>query len=355
MPRIAPRGLRAGASIAVVACSTNRAHQHPDRLANACTHLAEMGFEVVLGDSVRRRDVPGAAELAAELEGFAADPSIGAVVSLIGGWGCNRLLPHIDFAAIARSRPTLIGYSDFTALLVAVSAATGLGTIYGPALLPQFGDEAPPDDYTRETLLRACELGDGVLCEFPSYQLEAVPWGPGAPTRRREPAAAPSTLREGTASGPLLGGNIASLLTLAGTPYWPDLAGAVLLLEASSGTSAALLRAQLAQLAQLGCFAQAAAVLIGRFARSELADPSLAESVLREVRWSQPVAWNLPFGHTDPVLSLPLLATASVELAGTVRLRLTEPMSQTRPPSGSPTAPLPMATTRGGGPMNNNN
>lgn len=151
-------------------------------------------------------------------------------------------------------------------------------------------------------------------------------------------------LRGGTARGPLMVGNLTILLALAGTPYFPDMTGKILCIEDDRESSLPYWDLHLNQLREMGVLDRIAGLLIGRAEglTSDLEDaggdstgaggtdgdaPEARRYGLKELlaeqlgRYAFPIAWDVDFGHTDPMLTLPLGVEAEVDTdRQTVRL-----------------------------------
>jgi muramoyltetrapeptide carboxypeptidase len=125
-------------------------------------------------------------------------------------------------------------------------------------------------------------------------------------------------LREGRAEGTIIGGNLGTLLLLTGTPMMPDLSGAILCIEEDEVESPATVERMLTHLRQTGALAKINGMLIGRFhgkvAFSD-ADP-LADVLLRAMEgFDFPVMYDLDFGHTDPLLTVPIGGHCAMDTA----------------------------------------
>ncbi|WP_316415770.1 S66 peptidase family protein [Mesoterricola silvestris] len=155
------------------------------------------------------------ADRAADVNAMFADDSVDAVLCVRGGWGCNRILPLVDFRAIAAHPKILLGYSDITSLLNAVQARTGLVTFHGPVGTSVW------NAYSVDWLRRVLFKGEAVIMENPHVIGDSLVQ---INDRVR-------TIRPGTARGRLLGGNLTVLAAMAGSPYLPDFNGAILFLE----------------------------------------------------------------------------------------------------------------------------
>lgn len=230
-----------------------------------------------------------------------------AIVCVRGGYGTLRLLPLVDYAA-ARRRPTLlVGYSDVTALQLALLAKAGWRSVSGPMVGVEWGQM----DADEERLF--WRLVSGATGELSGPRGEAL--GP---------------LRPGRAEGMLVGGNLALVARLVGTPYLPDLTGAILFLEdvyeepyKIDGLLAQLrLAGVLERLGGLvyGAFTDDASTLDTSFTTDEVLDYYAAFV-------NGPVARGLAYGHFSPKLPVPIGVRARLHVNDTrARLDTLEPL-----------------------------
>jgi muramoyltetrapeptide carboxypeptidase len=218
-----------------------------------------------------------------ELLAAFADPDARAVVLARGGYGLLRILPFLD-PAVLRGRPLpIVGFSDGTALL-AYAARAGVAAVHGP-VVTQLG-QLPARDH--EALFR--------LLEEPA---------PGAVLTGLD------ELVPGRVRGPLLGGNLEVFSRLVGTPYLPDLAGAILFIE-DLGERPYRVDRLVTFLDLAGVFGAVAGVVVGDFSSCVEPEPTRASSptaseVLAERlgRLAIPVAMGGLFGHGTRNLALP--------------------------------------------------
>ena len=144
-----------------------------------------------------------------------ADPSVNGILAVRGGWGCARLLPYLDFATIAKHPKVLLGYSDLTALLLAIHARTGLITFHGPVGISKWNPFKV--GYLKKVLF------DGEAATFENLKDAGDLLAP-VENRTR-------TITPGTARGSIVGGNLTVLTTIIGSGYLPDFDGRILFLE----------------------------------------------------------------------------------------------------------------------------
>jgi muramoyltetrapeptide carboxypeptidase len=264
-------------------------------------------------------------ERARDLMDAFLDPEVDAVWAGIGGLNSNRILDRLDYAEIARHPKPLIGYSDITVLLNSVAFASRLVTFHGPNLVVEWGQAGGPDPFTERAFW---QILSGVKAPIPlpmSRTTRLEPWPPGPATHLGMRSWVAS--RNGIAEGRLVGGNLRSFLRLAGTPWWPDLAGAVLFWE-EVGLSEHSVDAMLVQLRTLGAFEQIGAMVIGKVVdedEQDLMDPSALIDLVADVAGRVlPIVANVDAGHTDPMLTLPIGSTLRVD-SERAELTLTEP------------------------------
>lgn len=216
-PLIKPPRLRQGDLIGLVAPS---GYTDDAAIAKAVEHIEALGFRVKLGAYLR--DVWGnyGGTVAARVADFHAmfrDDEVKAVWAIRGGSGAISLLQHLDYALIRRHPKVLLGYSDITALHLAIGRHAGLVTFHGPVA------SSTPSAYSNEHML-------AVLTDpQPTYTIAMSP--ENAQRAATEPVYATRTVHGGVASGRLIGGNLSMVSALAGTPYAADTRDALLFLE----------------------------------------------------------------------------------------------------------------------------
>lgn len=296
-PRLRPGqtiGLISPSSPLVPASPTTTAA--PDLIEAARTRLSEEGFPTVLGRhalDVRGYLAGHDADRAADLHAMFADPDVHAVLCIRGGYGAARLLDVLDYDLVRRHPKVFIGYSDITALHMAFNQRAGLTTFHGPVATAL----AKGDGHDLRQLLRAVTRPD--------------PLGPLA-----NPPNAPEieTLVPGTAEGTLIGGNLALLTSLLGTPYFPRLSGAVLFIEDLVDHLYRLDR-KLVHLRLAGVLEQVAGIVVGESAPrtgtpgDEAPAPGLSlREILHDliVPLGKPAIYGLACGHGIFHLTLPI-------------------------------------------------
>jgi muramoyltetrapeptide carboxypeptidase LdcA involved in peptidoglycan recycling len=318
------RRLEPGDTIGVVAPSGWGPSAYPHRVERGVRFLEGLGYRVVLGEHLggRRGDTSGTPEeRVADLHRFLADPGVRAIVSAIGGDHACHLLPLLDFDLVRADPKILLGSSDFTVLNVAIHATTGLVTFNGPALMTDLAEYPAPLPYTVDHLLRALTQPApiGELRPADAWTEEFLDWGVQADLQRPRalrPSPGWAWLKDGRAAGPLVGGCLESLQHLRGTPYWPDLDGAILFLETSElAPSPGWVDPVLQDYENMGVFARLAGLLVGRpYGYDDARKAELHRVLLeRTRRHAFPIVAEMDFGHTAPQLTLPIGCRAEID------------------------------------------
>jgi muramoyltetrapeptide carboxypeptidase len=272
----------------------------PEHVERGAALLRGWGLSVTVGAHAYDRDglVAGTdRDRLADLNSALADPAVRAVLCTRGGYGSQRIVGGIDTAAVLRDPKIVLGFSDITALHLALWRGARLATLHGPALALR----AEPDPVTVAALRTA--LFDP------------------APVRvAADPAESTATVTTaGRATGRLLGGNLAMLAATIGTPDAPDPTGAVLLLEDVAEPAYKVDR-MLLQLERAGLFAGLAGVAVGQFTDCAGTDPSVPEVLADRLhRLGVPVLGGLPVGHGAVRVTVPLGTRAVLDAdAGTL-------------------------------------
>ena len=284
--------------------------------------LQKLGHQVEIDTDALASHTRFAGDDATRLAAIHRAAASGADVALIsrGGYGLTRILPGIDYAAVARAIDggmRFVGVSDFTAFQNAVLAQTGAVTWAGPSLGADFGVKGLPDD-----IMEACF--DDLLCGHGE--------GTGWRTLHEKPAAAATAVSAADASAVatplafeipsarLWGGNLAVLASLVGTPYLPQVPGGILFIEDVNEHPYRVERL-LTQLLYAGVLAQQKAVLFGQFTGYQLATHDKGFKLQTVVEWLRrqivaPVLTNLPYGHVETKVCLPVGAQVELSVQG---------------------------------------
>lgn len=275
----------------------------------AIKRLRAMGHEVEVDADALSSHQRFAGDDATRLAAIARAAASGADVALIsrGGYGLSRILPGINYQAVAKAVEQgthFVGLSDFTAFQNALLAQTGAISWAGPALMADFGQKNEVDDIMLdcfEDLIHG--HGEGAGWRMPKQPEGAVP---------------DDFYVEGGAI--LWGSNLAVLVSLLGTPYFPQVEGGILFLE-DVGEHPYRIERMLTQLLHAGVLAKQKAIVFGQFTEFKLTSHDKGYKLQSVIDWlrtqvSIPVLQGLPYGHVETKVLLPVGAPVSLSVEG---------------------------------------
>lgn len=292
------------------------APNEPERIRFAIDTVESLGFKVKPGAHLFDRDgyLAGSdAARAADLNAMFADDGVDAIWCVRGGYGASRILPALDYALMQRKPKALIGYSDITALHVAIHRHAGLVTFHGPVAFRAF------TPYSLGEIKRVLWTGE-----------TPVRLGGPPPFERAEGRVdwenRVATLVPGKVRGRLIGGNLCLMSHLCGTPYFPDLRGAILFLEDVEEAYYRIDR-MLTQLWLSGALAGVAGVAFGKFTSCNPSPFFLQNRPLDAILAERCRALGVPaisgimVGHIEDQTTLPVGCLAELDAdAGTLTL-----------------------------------
>lgn len=251
---------------------------------------------------------------AEDLNAMYADDAVRAVFTLRGGWGCARILPHIDWKLVREHPKLLIGFSDVTALHLAFAARAGFPTIHGPNAANSWREIS-------WNSLWALAF-QGATPEFRNPDPAGL--DPLLQDRWRT-----TTIRPGKAEGRLIGGNLSVLAALVGTPWLPDFDDAILFLE-DTGEQEYRIDRMMTQLALAGILGKVAGVAFGQCTCCTSNIPDYSGFTVAQVLYQHLAPLGIPafhganIGHIANQLSLPVGVKAEID-AGSGTIRILEP------------------------------
>ena len=271
--------------------------------------LQALGHTVELDEAVFARDTRFAGDDATRIAAVTRAAASGAdmVMTTRGGYGLSRILPQLPYKAMARSikkGTQWVGFSDFTALSLALMAKTGAATWAGPALIEDFGGDEVDE------ITQAC--WEDLLTGFG----EGTGWRIGAQD--------PTEFLVSDAT--VWGGNLCMLASLVGTPYLPQVDKGILFLE-DVGESPYRIERMLTQLLHAGVLAKQKVIALGAFNRFTASPADRGHKLATVVEWLRAhtkarVLTGLPFGHVPTKVVLPVGLTVDLAVQGREALML---------------------------------
>ncbi|MGV8980490.1 S66 peptidase family protein [Clostridium sp.] len=293
-----PKALKKGDTIGLVAPSS--ALRQADGLEKSIKILEEQGFIVVIGESCGKKYgyLSGNDELRArDINRMFEDTTIDAVFCLKGGYGTPRILDKLDYNMIKENPKIFIGYSDITAIHLALNQKSDLITFHGPMAASDMLGEF--DEFSKKSYLNAIT--------------SIMPLG-----RINNPIGFEiKSMVPGVVSGKIVGGNLSLIAATIGTPYEIDTLGKILFLEDIDEFTYSVDR-MLTQLRLSGKFNDCVGIILGNFTNClpqyEDFDHTLMEvfnDIILEAK--KPTIYNFMSGHCSPKITIPLGAEALLD------------------------------------------
>ncbi|MFO7445254.1 MAG: LD-carboxypeptidase [Ignavibacteriaceae bacterium] len=289
---VKPKRLQKGDTIGIISPASS-----PDDLSrteSGVKYFEKLGYRVEVGKHVGKFHgyLAGTDEERIEdIHNMFKNKDVKAIIAVRGGYGTLRLLDKIDFKIIKNNPKIFVGYSDITALQMAMFAKTGLVTFAGPMVAVDFYDEVSP--YTEESFWE-------LLTNNKKPGKIAFPEGEKI-----------FEISKGKVRGRVIGGNLALVASLAGTDYLPDMKEKILFLEDTAEAPYRIDR-MLTQLKLAKVFKHVKGVILGAFTDCVESNPEKRTLTLGEViedhfaKLKIPVVYNFPHGHVKNNFTLPL-------------------------------------------------
>jgi len=311
---IIPRKLQPGSHLRVIAPSRSLAIISQDVRAAAERTLGEMGLTLSFGRHTEESDAFASSSSTSRLDDLHEafdDAAVDGVLTAIGGFNSNQLLPGVDWALLRSKPKPLCGFSDITALQNAILARSGIVTYSGPHY-STFG--------IRRGLGATLRAFTECLFDDAPFRLTAAgswtddPWLPDGADARLEPNEGWWVIQEGAATGMAVGGNLGTFRLLNGTPYKPGLADTILLAEEDNSEQPYDIDRSLVAISQQPGFDGIRGLLIGRFQKGSGMSRELLQQMIttKPALAGRPVIANVDFGHTYPMVTLPIGGTLAM-------------------------------------------
>lgn len=310
MKVIKPKHIKNGDLIGLISPSSTP--DNLERINQAVNYFEKIGYRVVVGKNVGkiRGYLAGTdEERLNDLHEMFLNKDVKAIFSIRGGYGTIRFLDKVNYNLIKRNPKIFVGYSDITALQLAIFHKTGLITFAGPMAAVDFAGDIDP--FTEEN--------------FWKMVTSPKPFG----KFKNPPHERISFISVGKAKGRLLGGNLSLVNSLLGTPYLPKLDKSLLFLEEVEEKPYRIDRF-FAQMKLAKIFEKVSGIILCSFTDCVETDPSKKSLTLNEVvldyfaNLKKPVAYNLIHGHVKTKNTIPIGAMALINCDKGVNIEITE-------------------------------
>ncbi len=286
----------------------------PARYERGKTFLESKGYKIIDGSLYRKKDGYRSgtiAERAEEFNSLLHNEEVDILMASIGGNNTNSILPFIDYKYLKSHPKVVIGYSDTTALLLAIYAKTGLTTFYGPALASSFGEFPPFVDITFNYFdeIIKNKLTFPHVIENPQFWTdEFINWS--EQNRGKEKYQNNLTcVNKGISRGRLIGGNLNTMEGFFGTEYMPEIKNGDILLIEDSLKDAMTIERSFSLLKLAGVFDKVSGIILGKHEKfDDNGTGKLPYEILLEVIGNTkiPILADFDCCHTHPMITLPI-------------------------------------------------
>ena len=292
MTILKPPRLRKGDVIGLIAPASTPSTE--DMIEKGAAYLEQLGYRIKYGAHIRKSCGYLAGtdeERVADLNAMVSDNEVRAIFAIRGGYGTPRILRKVDYQALKQHPKIIVGYSDITALQLAIFRKIGLVTFSGPMTGTEMWKDFDP--FTEEHFWRCVT----------SIKRIGVLNNPGDESM--------TMIQSGKAQGRLLGGNLSLLSCLMGTPYLPVLRHSILVLEDVDEAPHRIDR-MLAQLHNAGVLRMLAGLIFGKFVDCNPGNPAEPHLTLGQIqkdfaeKINCPVIANFQYGHIPQKLTVPI-------------------------------------------------
>lgn len=300
---IKPKKIKKGATLGLVAPASPV--YDSSQFDEMIVTLQELGYELKLGKHVKDRNGYLAGkdkDRAQDVMDMFSDPEVDAILCVRGGWGCNRILPFIDYDVIKNNPKPFIGFSDITSLHMAFLHKTGLVTFHGPV------GKSDWNEFTLSAWDEVLIKGKKATFKIPDDQEDSF------------------VINSGKASGRLLGGNLTVLTAMIGSEYLPDFTGSILFLE-DVGEDVYRIDRMLTQLKLAGILDQLNGFVFGKCTDCSAGKNSLTLKEVFDDHISLldiPAFYGAMISHEKENITLPVGIQATIN-ANDKSIRLLEP------------------------------
>lgn len=317
MKTIKPAPLHPGQNLGIIALSTPAQKLKPEYRERAYQRIQSLfGLKVIEAPNIDTEighTAGSIKERVKSLHDFFKRKDIHGIMSFWGGFNTHQVLESLDYDLIKKHPKVLIGYSDTTTLLSAITHKTGLITFNGPAVIT-FAKPVVPDETAQcfRSLLIEKEIPFSYSA---SKQFSDNQWWV-EDKMEFSPNDGLQAFKKGSAEGIIVGGNVGTLLLLAGTPYWPSMKGKILFVEDDEAENPKTIDRFFTQLRHMGVYDQIKGLVIGRFPRCVgLTEKDSLNMILENALkgYKIPVITEFDMGHSDPLMTIPLGAKVRID------------------------------------------
>lgn len=317
MKKLKPNRIIKGHNLGIIALSTPAQNLKKDFRERAYKRIQDQfGLNIIEApnlDITSGHTAGSIKERVKSLHDFFKRKDIHAIMSFWGGFNTHQILEYLDYDLIKNNPKILIGYSDTTTMLSAINHKTGLITFNGPAIISYAKPTVPNE--TRDCMAQLLTMPEKQYTYPVSTSFSDNKWweedkmifdtNPGL-----------SIFQKGKAEGLIVGGNIGTLLLLAGTPYWPSMKNKILFIEDDEAENPKTIDRFFTQLRHMGVYDQINGLVVDRFPRCVgFTKEDNLQMILKDALkgYKFPIITEFDMGHTDPILTIPIGAKVLID------------------------------------------
>ena len=318
---VLPRSIKIGDTVGIFTPSSPANCWFPAKFEHGISELKRLGFKVKIGQLTSKMVCQGyrsgaPVERAKEFMDLINDDEVSFLMSTIGGSNSSSMISYLDFDVIREKRKIITGYSDVTSLHMAILTQSKLSTFYGPALIPTFGEWPKVFDGSVKSFMKASSKIDDEEYSLPLFDRWSNHFRNAFTNEwktldreyiKNNP---PTVLSEGVAEGAIIVANLNTICSLAGTQYFPELDGEILLLEEMNADFDEEERS-LTQLRLMGVFDKISGLIIGKpeVMNDGKAPFSYDELIMESIgKKDYPIISSFDCGHTHPMHTIPQMS-----------------------------------------------
>lgn len=306
--------------VGIISPSNNFLETFPNRQKEGIKNLNDINIDVVFSKNAIRNNDYTKKSIEERLEEFneILDANLDVIIASMGGYTSIQILDKIDYEKIKNKDTIICGFSDITALLLAIYVKTKKEVLYGPVYTVNLCDYGGIDEYTKNSLLDNIE-GKEIEYKPSKYIInEYIDWEELEKNRIVKKQQNKNNdwiiIKEGNAKGKLIGGNLPTLLLILGTEYLPieEFNDRILFLE-TCDTNILEFCSYLESLRLKGVLDRVKAIMFGKFDTDEMND-SIKDFLTDYMKeYNIPIICNMDFGHVFPILTLPIGREATID------------------------------------------
>ena len=331
MNLIKPKKLKPGDTIAIIAPS---GVVDIDAINKASIYFTNKGYKIKLGENISKTDrylAGNDVDRLSDLHSAFEDNSIDAIICARGGYGALRLANKLDFELIKKHPKIIIGFSDVTALLLAIYAKTGLVTFYGPDIASSFGELPPFVDWTFESFN---SFVNGISVPY-NYEMpiawtdEFIDWSK-QDRAKNQYSNQWVCVKQGTCQGRLIGGNLNTMEGFFGTEYMPVINKGDILFIEDAEKDAYTIERSFSLLKLAGVFDKVSGIILGKHEKfDDNGTGRKPYEILLEVigDTSIPILAEFDCCHTHPMLTMPIGCEVLLDATNKKVVLMEEPLN----------------------------